>query len=126
MTGNIQVKPTELLHGEVYLTNHIVIQPKRDWVVLPLSPDPPSNPAKLQEWQEIMQKIDHYYAAGKLAVNFKTPKFKKMKRDKFWCADLDRNHPGERHPAVNGELCQHCINKRFEEQRKKLEASYQR
>jgi len=109
MAGLIKVRPTDLLHGEVYLTSQIVISPKEGWKDIPFTPNAPSNEKKRAEYDEVMKKLRFYYDAGKFEVSCFTPKKINKKVDPFYCADPMKLHVGAKYPATYGNLCAYCF-----------------
>ena len=108
--NQIRVRPTELLHGEIYLTSQIVISPKEGWKDIPFNPTAPKGGKELAVWNEVMNTLRHYHKQGKIEVNCFNPQKIKIEVDPFWCADPQRNHPGVKLPATYGSLCAYCFN----------------
>ena len=106
----IKVRPTDLLHGEIYLTSQIVISPKEGWRELPFDSTMPKSESQKAEWTALMRKVDFYYQAGKLELNFRKPSKITKPTDPFWCTDPNGNHPGIQYPATYGKLCSYCFN----------------
>lgn len=110
MNGQIQVKPTNRLHGAIYFTNKIIVQPKdKDWRALPVSLSPSDQKAKDKG---ILDKVEHYYGQGKIDV--KGRKIVRKGRDKYWCKNKDV-HKDFKVPATNEGLCSFCFLKENKE-----------
>ncbi len=110
MAGQIQVKPTNRLHGAIYFTNKIIVQPgSTDWRALPVGLSPSDQTDKDKA---LMSKVEHYHGQGKIEV--KGRKTVRKGRDEFWCSNKDA-HKNFKVPATNDGLCSHCFLQKNEE-----------
>jgi hypothetical protein len=105
---NIQVRPTDHLHGSLKLTNRVTIYPSdKEWRELPFTPDTIPD--------DVKRMLDFHYNKGQIEVSTYSPKVKRVTKDDFYCSDPNGNHHNEKVPAVSDGLCAFCHNQAFPE-----------